>query len=191
MLRGKNIALRPVEERDVELLTSWWNDPVFLDGATSRWPTRAQEIKERVTKKPNYDKRGEFLIVLADTLGTPEETPVGHIAFGAPLRLPLCSCLEIGFGIDPEHRGRGYATQAARILIDRLFSAQGVHRIQAHCRMDNVASQHVLEAAGLTREGTLRGFVLHEGQYEDVYLYSILRPEWGDRQSYAARFGGL
>ncbi|HUU82496.1 MAG TPA: GNAT family protein [Phycisphaerae bacterium] len=191
MLRGKNVALRPVEPRDVELLTSWWNDPAFIEGAAGRWPTRSQEVAKRVAKKPNYDKLGEFLIVSADTLGTDRETPLGHIAFSAPLRLPTCDCREIGFGINPDHRRRGYATQAARLLIDRLFSAQQVHRIQAHCRVENVASQRVLEGAGMTREGTLRGFAYLAGRYLDVDLYSILRPEWGDRQSYADRFGGL
>jgi RimJ/RimL family protein N-acetyltransferase len=76
-------------------------------------------------------------------------------------------------------------------LIDKLFNSQPAHRIQAHCLATNTASQRVLEGAGMTCEATLRGLAFSAGQYRDVSLYSILRPEWCDTSSYAARFGGL
>ncbi|MHC4610463.1 MAG: GNAT family N-acetyltransferase [Planctomycetota bacterium] len=94
-------------------------------------------------------------------------------------------------GVHPEHRKHGYATQAVRLLIDKLFNSQPAHRIQAHCLATNTASQRVLEGAGMTCEATLRGLAFSAGQYRDVSLYSILRPEWCDTSSYAARFGGL
>ena len=191
MLCGKTVALRPVAPSDVELLVSWFNAPAFFDSAAGRWPTRAKEIEAHAAKAPNYNKRGEFLVVLADTRGTPDETPVGHIMFDVPTRFPACRCFEIGFGTHPDHRRKGYATQAARLLIDQLFNAQRCHRIQAHCLADNLASQRVIEGLGMTREGILRGFAYRGGCYNDVCLYSILRPDWADSPSYAKRFGGL
>ncbi len=191
MLRGSKVALRPVEVSDVELLTAWWNDPAFVDGGPSRWPTRTSEVEKRVGKKLDFEKGGEFMIVQSGTLGTPKETPVGHIGFFVPYRFPVLHCLEIGFNIHPDHRGQGYATQAARMLIDRIFGAERVQRVQAHSRVSNVGSQRVLEQAGMTREGTLRSLAYLAGQYEDVHFYSILRPEWGDSQAYAQRYGGL
>ncbi len=191
MLRGKQVALRPVDQRDLELITRWWNEPDFREGAASRWPARAQEIEERLTRKIRYDKEAHFLICLTEGAGTERETPVGDISFSMPFKLPVFRCYEIGFSVHPDFRRRGYATQAARLLIDRLFNAHPVQRVQAHCRVGNEPSRRVLEAAGMTQEGTMRSAVFLDGQYVDVCFYSILRPEWGDTSTYAERYGGL
>jgi len=51
-------------------------------------------------------------------------------------------------------------------------------RIQATTDIRNIASQRILEKAGFQKEGTIRqaGFV--RGQWQNDYLYSILREEW-------------
>jgi len=191
MLRGRTVALRPWEKRDVPLLTRWRNDPEFRDASAGLWPTRAQELEEQVAHKLDYRRRGDFLIVLADTLGTAQETAVGEIGFFVPNRSPALHCFEIGYSVHPDHRRQGHATQAARLLVNRLFSAHTVHRVQAHCRVDNMASQRVLENAGMTREGVLRGVWYTGGRYGDAFGYSILRTDWGSPKTYAERFGGL
>jgi RimJ/RimL family protein N-acetyltransferase len=191
MLKGKEVALRPVEQADLGLLTSWWNDAAFRDAPASHWPIRPQEMERRIAKKPNYSKSGEFMIVLTETLRGSNEVRVGHIAFFELIKIVVCRCFDIGFSVHPDHQRKGYATQAGRLLIDKLFNSRPIHRIQAHCRVSNTASQRVLEKLGMTREGTLRGFARAGGKYEDASLYSILRPEWGSTESYTKRFGGL
>jgi RimJ/RimL family protein N-acetyltransferase len=191
MLIGKTVALRPVEKSDVPLLTRWWNDPAAFDSSAARWPTRSAEIEARVARKPNYEKRGEFLVVLTETLGTDHETAVGHYSYISPFRFPLSRCLEIGYSTFVEHRRKGYAAMAGRLLVNQLFNATQVHRIQAHCLTTNGPSQRVMEAIGMTHEATLRGFIYESGIYHDVHLYAIVRPEWKDCDSYAARSGSL
>ena len=62
---------------------------------------------------------------------------------------------EIGFTIAPRYQGRGYATEAVRLLVGYLF-ARGKHRITACCDARNAASAAVLERLGMRREGHLR-----------------------------------
>jgi aminoglycoside 6'-N-acetyltransferase len=85
---------------------------------------------------------------------------------------------DIGFTIAPAHQGRGYATEAVRLLVDYLFAARGKHRITACCDPRNAASVAVLERLGMRREGHLRQSTWAKGEWTDDLLYAVLREEW-------------
>lgn len=73
---------------------------------------------------------------------------VGAIGLFRP---PSDGSLEIGYGIVPSRRGRGYASEAARALVAFAFTAPGVHTVCADVELSNPASGRVLEKAGLVR----------------------------------------
>ena len=81
-------------------------------------------------------------------------TVLGSIGFfGPPAAGPDGAPeVEVGFGLVPEARGRGFATEALRGLL-MLTDASGV-RVRASARPDNAASLRVLAKAGFTE---LRG----------------------------------
>lgn len=56
--------------------------------------------------------------------------------------------VEIGYGIAPAHRDRGYATEAVRSLVDWAFTHPEVKRVVAECAPDNPASTRVLDKSG-------------------------------------------
>jgi RimJ/RimL family protein N-acetyltransferase len=85
---------------------------------------------------------------------------------------------EIGFTIAPGYQGRGYATEAARLLVGYLFGRRGKHRITASCDPRNAASAAVLERLGMRREGHLRESTWGTGEWTDDLLYGLLRHEW-------------
>ena len=59
---------------------------------------------------------------------------------------------EIGYGVIPSERGKGYATEAAMMLVDYLFLSKDIVRIQADTTEGNISSQRVLEKVGFKRE---------------------------------------
>ncbi|MNT68063.1 hypothetical protein D3C72_2062590 [compost metagenome] len=67
------------------------------------------------------------------------------------------------------------ASEAAKTVVQFGFEAMGLYRIEAKCMAENMASERVMQKAGLTFEGLLRGYWLKHGTYRDVKLYSILR----------------
>jgi aminoglycoside 6'-N-acetyltransferase len=85
---------------------------------------------------------------------------------------------EIGFTIAPGYQGRGYATEAARLLVGYLFGRRGKHRITASCDARNAASAAVLERLGMRREGHLRESTWAKGEWTDDLLYGLLHHEW-------------
>jgi ribosomal-protein-alanine N-acetyltransferase len=85
---------------------------------------------------------------------------------------------EIGWAIGVEHRGQGYATEAARALMDYGFTSLGLHRIHADASTDNIASWRIMERLGMRREGLLRQAVYEGGKWLDRYIYGMLADEW-------------
>src|SRR5438445_2443104 len=63
---------------------------------------------------------------------------------------PVDGKVEIGYGVAPERQGRGYATAAARWLIDTAF-ARGVEVVIAHTLAEFNASTTVLQRCGMTK----------------------------------------
>lgn len=61
--------------------------------------------------------------------------------------------VEIGYSVVAGERGRGYATELARSLVDRALAHAEVSRIAAHTDAGNVASIAVLERVGFRRAG--------------------------------------
>ncbi len=54
----------------------------------------------------------------------------------------------IGYWIGADYTGQGYATEAARAVIDYLFTVHHEQAITATCRVVNDASRHVLQKCG-------------------------------------------
>ena len=166
MLEGKNVNLRVVEKEDLPLLLEWRNSLEF-EGRYN--PVAIQQSTTEFEKK--YDSLGpdetRFLIEKKD------RSKIGYIRthlFGG--------MLEIGYALAPAERGHGYSTEAVKIMVDYLFMSRNIVRIGSATRIENRASQKVLENAGFTREGTERKGIFVWGKWADLYVYSILREEW-------------
>ena len=85
---------------------------------------------------------------------------------------------EIGYVLNPDFHGKGYATEAAKRVIDFGFSELGLHRIEAKFMEGNEASLHVMEKLGMTLEGYRRDGMLVKEKYRTIGICSILRDEW-------------
>jgi len=88
---------------------------------------------------------------------------------------------EIGYIFHPEFHGRGYATEAARMLLDMGFQGAGMHRIYARCDARNVGSWKVMERLGMRREAHFREHALFKGAWDEEFVYALLEGEWQAR----------
>ena len=74
----------------------------------------------------------------------------GTIIGGAAFKGPPSEdgFVEIAYGIEPDHQGHGFATEAARALIAFARQTAGVRVVRAHTKHDNIASSRVLTKCG-------------------------------------------
>ena len=87
----------------------------------------------------------------------------------------------------PEEKGKGYATEAVRIIVDNLFLSHDIVRIQAETHPENTAHQRALESNGFTHEAIIRKSLFSRGAWRDSVLYSILREDWEKRETEVIR----
>jgi RimJ/RimL family protein N-acetyltransferase len=85
---------------------------------------------------------------------------------------------DIGYEIAPAHWGKGYATEAAIVMVRLGFGEWGLHRVSAWCVADNLGSARVLEKAGLKLEGRLVHSEYYKRRWWDTLLYGVIAEEW-------------
>jgi ribosomal-protein-alanine N-acetyltransferase len=85
---------------------------------------------------------------------------------------------EVGWAVHPDEWNKGYATEAARSMLDWAFRELNSHRVVAFCHVSNAASVRVMEKLGMHRDGMLRETRWLGGAWWNEYVYAILEREW-------------
>lgn len=85
---------------------------------------------------------------------------------------------EIGWVFDPEHGGRGLATEAARAVLDLAFGDLGLHRVEARLDARNTRSAALCERLGMRREAHFRETERSAEGWVDLLVYGLLAQEW-------------
>jgi ribosomal-protein-alanine N-acetyltransferase len=80
---------------------------------------------------------------------------VGDIGFVGPP--DESGSVEVGYSVIPDRRRRGYATEAARAIVEWALSQPGVEMIVAGCDSDNAPSIRTLERLGFRRTDEANG----------------------------------
>jgi len=84
---------------------------------------------------------------------------------------------EIYYKLMPDHWGKGYATEVSKALIKIGFDTLHLHKVEAGVATQNIASIHVLEKSGMTREGLRRKILPIRGKWVDNYHYAIVEDD--------------
>lgn len=85
----------------------------------------------------------------------------------------------IGYFLEQSYWGRGYASEAVKLLTRYLFETVNINRIQAEVMPENDVSKRVLIKNGFIKEGTLRQANFWSGKgIVDLELYAILKDNY-------------
>jgi RimJ/RimL family protein N-acetyltransferase len=79
-------------------------------------------------------------------------------------------------------RGKGYGSDALRVLVRYAFEYLNLHRLWCKSDADSPDIARFYERAGFLREGTLREHEFHRGAYVDKALWGIVRDPAGAPQ---------
>lgn len=166
-----NLLLRRFTPGDAEALYGYLSRPEAVHFEPYGVKTREESRIEAVSR--SKDRRFIAVEVDGELVGNLYLTPAG------PTR-----SWEIGYVFHPDHWGNGYATRAARLLLDDLFLRENAHRVMARCDPLNEASWRLMERLGMRREGhliaaaTFRNDEHGQPIWHNTYLYAVLDSEW-------------
>ena len=171
MLEGKHINLRLMEKEDTSLLFEVFNKPEIL----GEYNPLKQISRTDIEKYPENTDISETQIFIIEKK---DGTKIGFINHFNVIWNGIGKLLTIAYCLLPNQRGNGYCTEAAQILVDYLFLSKEIECIQATTHIKNIASQRVLEKIGFKKEGILRKRFYIRGDWQNQFLFSIIKKEW-------------
>jgi [ribosomal protein S5]-alanine N-acetyltransferase len=180
-LHGPRITLRSIEPSDSGALFELFGDPTvtrFWGFATLRDPSDVEELLRSIHEGAASGTLLQWGIVSND--GGPL---IGTVTLAAVDRDHRRA--ELGVALRPASEGRGYAREAARIVLDYGFNELALHRVVADVDPRNVSSIRLLERLGFRYEGRLREHYFQSGEWQDGEMFGLLSEEWraGDDRS--------
>lgn len=178
-LTTDRLILRDFVFEDWPDVLAYQRDPRYLRYYpwTDRSPEDVQRFVQMFLDQQAVRPRLKYQLVI--TLKT-----TGRLIGNCGVRMKSSDAHEadIGYELAPDQWGHGYATEAARAMIEFGFTHLKVHRIWSWCIADNVASARVLERLGLHLEGRLHENEFFKDRWWDTLWYAILEDEWRENQ---------
>lgn len=176
-LETDRLIIRPITTDDITALHELYSDPSvarfvsFLLLNTHIDESRA--YVESIIESYMAQKVAEWAVVEKES-----NTLVGCCGFVH--YWPEHARAELAYWYHKDFRGKGYAAEAARAVVEYGFTVLNLHRIEATVDPENIPSQKLLEKIGMRKEGLLREYKFCRGlqQYRDRYMYGLIRPDW-------------
>ena len=179
VMETKRLILRPFQYNDDEDMIQYWvSDPKIQSLYSEPVYTTKTEVKELLDKYiSSYQKKDYYRWAIIEK---ESRSCIGQIAiFLVDNKNHFC---EIEYCIGSRFHRKGYATEAANIVIDYGFRHVNFHKVQVCHKEINIASKGVIAKCGFTYEGTLRDYFYMDNKYVSRLYYSMLKSEWEDRQ---------
>jgi len=162
------------------LHTRWMRDSEFvrlLDADPARLLS-VDKNKEWYEKNLVEEQKNDELFLLIQTLE--EDRTIGLIGLDGIRWTHGDAWVGIGLG-EREYWGKGYGTDAMRILLHYAFEELNLHRLSLVVFEYNPRAIRSYEKVGFIVEGSARQFLNRDGQRYDMIYMGILRDEWERR----------
>jgi RimJ/RimL family protein N-acetyltransferase len=85
--------------------------------------------------------------------------------------------VEVGWTLDPEHGGSGFASEAVVAALQLAFERHDVHRVVAQMDARNAASARLANRVGMRQEAHFRSDFWSKGEWTDTLVFGMLHSE--------------
>ena len=184
ILRGERVVLRPITAGDAEVMFASLSDEEAMELTGTQKRFTFEQVRAFCARVAEADDRLDYAVTLPDDPTYRGEVVLNDIDWNnrsANFRIALGG---------PENRGKGYGTEAARLLLKHAFDALKLHRVELEVYDFNPRAQHVYRKLGFVQEGVLRDALLWKGRYRSAIKMSLLEPDYRARRT-RERFASL
>lgn len=180
MIEGERVRLRRIERADLPILHRWMNDADLM--AWARFSPDHMISEAQLEKELEKDLTGEGSDRIHYMI---EEQASGRAMGWCTVRTWDQKHVSANVGIalgERENWGKGYGTEAMRLLLAIVFDHQGWHRAELWTLADNERAIRSFEKCGFRIEGREREATYYRGGYHDIVLMAQLKSEWDGRK---------
>lgn len=149
MIRTERLLLRDWRDEDLEPFAALNAHPEVMRYFPAPL-TRAQSDARAARIRRELAERGFGLWAVE----SPGEAPfLGFVGLSVPsFDAPFTPCIEIGWGLAWRFWGKGYASEAARGVLEHAFGELGLREVVSFTAADNQPSRRVMERVGMQRD---------------------------------------
>jgi RimJ/RimL family protein N-acetyltransferase len=179
LLEGTHIRFGPIDnEKDPEIEARWTHETDFMrmmDTAPAR-PMSAALVKkqyEKLEKQLDEDKNQYYFTIRAKE----DDRLIGKAVIQWIEWANGHGFIRLGIGA-AEDRGRGYGSQALKMLLRFAFSELNLFRLSAIVPEYNSAAIRLLKKQGFIEEVRRRQSLERDGRRWDLLVFGLLADEW-------------
>jgi len=169
---GERLYLSPFDAEDTEIHSKWakWMNDRAISNTFSG---HSNHTTLSSAKKFVHELEGHrFFIVLLDG-----NELIGQISLHDIDHLNRHAFLGIMIG-EVEHHGKGYGTEAVRLILDYGFKTLNLHNIMLSVHEDSHAGIACYKKVGFKESGRRREWIFKDGKYIDVIYMDMLESEF-------------
>jgi RimJ/RimL family protein N-acetyltransferase len=142
------------------------------------WPVRTPEetrqALESRTRQGTVFEPGQWLVLAMEVRETGRV--IGEVLLKYDSETDARG--ELGYAMAADMVGRGYATEAARAVLELAFERFGLHRVVARLDARNEASARLLRRLGMRQEAFHLSASFFKGEWTDDLVFAIVADEW-------------
>lgn len=161
-----SLTLKDIPDEDLQAFYEMVADPTLsIHTGSIPYPIDLAWAEERLLKHRHGEKEGTRV----DRGLYEDDTLVGMAGWFKNEN----DLIELGYAIHKDHRGKGYATKAAAMVLDMLRESGCEGPVYAQYFKDNVASGRVLEKLGFVAERATEGISVARGGSSPAWLMRL------------------
>lgn len=164
MINNGNITIRTIEDDDIDLIYRW-NSKKFRGDFQEFKFKSLNELKKEYNASGFCSNKFQVLII------NEKDIKIGLVY----LNFYREGIVKIGIVLNYDSCNKGKGTIILKMMTEYLFSNYQIVRIEADTDVKNIAAQKILKRVGFLKEGTLRKYRFHHGEYHDSYIYGLIK----------------
>ena len=148
-LETERLLLRQWQEKDLDIFTAMnQDDEVMRYFPNKRTAAQTKEFYEIISKE--FSEYGYGLYAVEEKCSGDF---IGFVGFHhANMEVDFCPCIEIGWRLDKQYWGKGYATEGAKACLKHGYETLGFDKVYSFTANQNTPSQRVMQKIGMRFE---------------------------------------
>lgn len=169
-LTGKHINLRALEPEDLTFLFNIENNEVFWEISHTKTPFSKFVLKQYLENShlDIYEAK-QLRLVIEETSSKKQLGMIDLFDFS-----PHHKRAGIGILIHPNQQGKGYASEALKLLINYSFTHLQLHQLYANITTDNTKSFHLFLKHNFKEIGVKKDWIFSQGFFKNEILLQLI-----------------
>ncbi|KZB80624.1 GNAT family N-acetyltransferase [Amycolatopsis regifaucium] len=170
-LDGENVVLAQLDDSYFAAAWEAVRDPEVIRLTGTHTKFTEEQIHRFLASRPGLEDRADYAILRKEDrayLGDVVLSDIDEHNRSGGFRIALTG---------PDVFGKGYGTEATKLLLDYAFDVVGLHRVSLEVFAHNPRARRVYEKCGFVREGIQRQALWWDGEWHDVITMAVLKTD--------------